>query len=243
MLVHGAAGAVGQALLALGGRAGLNLWGAARGEHATLIRELGARPVDYRREDFTRVLSGGFDVVFDGAPATIRLLARTEWLRFTTNDWAGLLAIANEGFSHQLAELDVISPVLACQIADVSDAFRRTNVFKVLNTLKVPSRRWQKLATALPLALAREPSAVAVAIRSIRSIGDFWDTYFLCTTDRLKPFPWIRTIEPYLTDLQPLSNIEEMEAEALRMDNCLKKLVGQAAAGDRMFFRLRDGLQ
>jgi NADPH:quinone reductase-like Zn-dependent oxidoreductase len=46
--------------------AGLNLWGAARGEHAALIRELGARPVDYRREDFTRVLSGGFDVVFDG---------------------------------------------------------------------------------------------------------------------------------------------------------------------------------
>lgn len=66
VLVHGAAGAVGQALLALGGMAGLNLWGAARGEHAALIRELGARPVDYRREDFTRVLSGGFDIVFDG---------------------------------------------------------------------------------------------------------------------------------------------------------------------------------
>jgi NADPH:quinone reductase-like Zn-dependent oxidoreductase len=66
VLVHGAAGAVGQALLVLGGMAGLDLWGTARGEHATLIRELGAAPIDYEHEDFTRVLPGGFDVIFDG---------------------------------------------------------------------------------------------------------------------------------------------------------------------------------
>jgi NADPH:quinone reductase len=66
VLVHGAAGAVGQALLTLGRMAGLTLWGTARGEHAPLVRELGATPIDYRREDFTRVLPGGFDIVFDG---------------------------------------------------------------------------------------------------------------------------------------------------------------------------------
>ena len=46
--------------------AGLELWGTARGEQAPLIRELGATPIDYQREDFTRALPGGFDVVFDG---------------------------------------------------------------------------------------------------------------------------------------------------------------------------------
>src|SRR5512142_3177103 len=66
VLVHGAAGAVGQALLVLGRMAGLALWGTARGEHAGLVRALGATPIDYQREDFTRALSGGFDVVFDG---------------------------------------------------------------------------------------------------------------------------------------------------------------------------------
>src|SRR5436190_11522835 len=66
VLVHGAAGAVGQALLVLGRMAGLELWGTARGEHAALIRELGATPINYQREDFTRVLAGGFDVIFDG---------------------------------------------------------------------------------------------------------------------------------------------------------------------------------
>ena len=55
-----------KALLALGRLAGLELSGTARGELAALIRELGATPIDYQREDFTRVLPGGFDVVFDG---------------------------------------------------------------------------------------------------------------------------------------------------------------------------------
>jgi NADPH:quinone reductase len=66
VLVHGAAGAVGQALLVLGRLAGLELWGTARGEQLALVRELGATPIDYQREDFTRVLPGGFDVIVDG---------------------------------------------------------------------------------------------------------------------------------------------------------------------------------
>ena len=66
VLVQGAAGAVGQALLVLGRLAGLELWGTARGVHVALVRELGATPIDYQREDATRVLPDGFDVVFDG---------------------------------------------------------------------------------------------------------------------------------------------------------------------------------
>jgi len=65
VLVHGAAGAVGQALLALGRLAGLELWGTAR-------RACGADPRAGRHADrlptrrLPRVLPGGFDVVFDG---------------------------------------------------------------------------------------------------------------------------------------------------------------------------------
>jgi NADPH:quinone reductase len=66
VLVHGAAGAVGQALLVLGKLAGLELWGTVRGEQMALVRELGATPIDYQREDFTRVLPGGFDLIVDG---------------------------------------------------------------------------------------------------------------------------------------------------------------------------------
>jgi NADPH:quinone reductase-like Zn-dependent oxidoreductase len=66
VLVQGAAGAVGQALLVLGKMAGLELWGTGRRDHAALIGRLGATPIDYQHEDFTRALPGGFDVIFDG---------------------------------------------------------------------------------------------------------------------------------------------------------------------------------
>lgn len=66
VLVHGAAGAVGQALLVLGRLAGVELWGTVRRDQMALVRELGATPIDYLHEDFTRVVPGGFDVIVDG---------------------------------------------------------------------------------------------------------------------------------------------------------------------------------
>ena len=66
ILIHGAGGAVGQAQIQLGKLAGFTMWGGAHGRHAALIRQLGATPIDYDREDFTRVVPDGFDVVFDG---------------------------------------------------------------------------------------------------------------------------------------------------------------------------------
>lgn len=66
VLVQGAAGAVGQALIVLGRMAGLEIWGTGRAEQAPMIRALGATPIDYEHEDFTRIVPGGFAVVFDG---------------------------------------------------------------------------------------------------------------------------------------------------------------------------------
>lgn len=66
ILIHGAAGAVGQAQIQLGKLAGFQMWGGARRGQTAVVRELGATPIDYDREDFTTVVPGGFDVVFDG---------------------------------------------------------------------------------------------------------------------------------------------------------------------------------
>ncbi len=69
VLVHGAAGGVGSALLELGGLAGLELYGTASAGNHELVRSLGAIPIDYRNEDFVariRTLTGdGVDAVFD----------------------------------------------------------------------------------------------------------------------------------------------------------------------------------
>ena len=69
ILVHGAAGGVGTALLELGKLAGLEMYGTASKHNHDLVSALGATPIDYRNEDFVkriRSLTGdGVDVVFD----------------------------------------------------------------------------------------------------------------------------------------------------------------------------------
>lgn len=69
ILVHGAGGAVGTALIQLGGLLGLEIYGTASPAKRELVAEQGAVPIDYRREDFAeriRTMAGdGPDAVFD----------------------------------------------------------------------------------------------------------------------------------------------------------------------------------
>jgi NADPH:quinone reductase-like Zn-dependent oxidoreductase len=69
VLIHGAAGGVGSALLELGRLAGLEMYATASRYNHELVSARGATPIDYRTEDFVqriRTLTGdGVDVVFD----------------------------------------------------------------------------------------------------------------------------------------------------------------------------------
>ncbi len=69
VLVHGAAGGVGTALLQLGKLTGLKIYGTASKHNHDLVRSLGATPIDYRNEDFVKrireLTGGGVEVVFD----------------------------------------------------------------------------------------------------------------------------------------------------------------------------------
>jgi NADPH2:quinone reductase len=69
ILVQGAAGGTGTALLELGTLAGLEMYGTASKYNHELVASLGATPIDYRTEDVVkriRSLTGdGVDVVFD----------------------------------------------------------------------------------------------------------------------------------------------------------------------------------
>jgi NADPH:quinone reductase len=66
VLIHGAAGAVGQALLTLGRREGLEMWGTARAADADLVRSFGATAIDFEAGRQPVFGPGDFDVVFDG---------------------------------------------------------------------------------------------------------------------------------------------------------------------------------
>lgn len=70
MLVHGAAGGVGSALLQLGRLAGLEMYGTCSSRGASTVSDLGGIPIDYRQVDFVeeihRLTGEGVDVAFDG---------------------------------------------------------------------------------------------------------------------------------------------------------------------------------
>jgi NADPH:quinone reductase-like Zn-dependent oxidoreductase len=69
ILIHGAGGGVGTALLELGRLAGLEMYGTEVPAKHALVSSLGGFPIDYQTEDFAtrlhQLTEGGVDVVFD----------------------------------------------------------------------------------------------------------------------------------------------------------------------------------
>jgi NADPH2:quinone reductase len=74
VLIHGAAGGVGSALLQLGRLAELELYGTCSARGASAVSDLGAIPIDYEHQDFVkeirRLTGEGADVVFDSIGGT-----------------------------------------------------------------------------------------------------------------------------------------------------------------------------
>jgi NADPH2:quinone reductase len=102
VLVHGAAGGVGTALLDLGRLAGLEMYGTASRSNHELVASFGATPIDYRAEDFVarvRSLTGdGVDVVFDPIGGAHQLWRSYHALRRGGRlVWFGVAAVKQRG--------------------------------------------------------------------------------------------------------------------------------------------------
>jgi NADPH2:quinone reductase len=69
VLIHGATGGVGTALLQLGRLAGLEMYGTCSSRRASAVTDLGGVPIDYQAQDYVkevhRLTGTGVDVVFD----------------------------------------------------------------------------------------------------------------------------------------------------------------------------------
>ena len=74
VLIHGAAGGVGSALLQLGRLAGLEMYGTCSSRGASTVSNLGGIPIDYQHQDFVkevhRLTGEGVDVVFESIGGT-----------------------------------------------------------------------------------------------------------------------------------------------------------------------------
>ncbi len=102
VLIHGAAGGVGTALLDLGKLAGLEMYGTASKHNHGLVSWFGATPIDYRNEDFVgqiRALTGdGVDAVFDPIGGARQLWRSYRALRHGGRlVWFGVAATTKSG--------------------------------------------------------------------------------------------------------------------------------------------------
>jgi NADPH2:quinone reductase len=74
VLIHGAAGGVGSALLQLGRLAGLEMYGTCSSRGAPVVSDLGGVPIDYQHQDFVeeihRLTGEGVDAVFESIGGT-----------------------------------------------------------------------------------------------------------------------------------------------------------------------------
>lgn len=74
VLIHGASGGVGTALLQLGRLAGLEMYGTCSSRGAPTVTGLGGMPIDYRNQDFVqeiqRLTGAGVDAVFESIGGT-----------------------------------------------------------------------------------------------------------------------------------------------------------------------------
>jgi NADPH2:quinone reductase len=101
VLIHGASGGVGSALLQLGRLAGLEMYGTCSSRGAAAVSELGGIPIDYQHQDFVteiyRLTNRGVHVVFDSLGGTHIWRSRKALRRGGKVVAYGLTASLNQG--------------------------------------------------------------------------------------------------------------------------------------------------
>jgi NADPH2:quinone reductase len=125
VLIHGAAGGVGSALLQLGRLAGLQIYGTCSKRGASAVSDLGGIPINYQDQDFVkeinRLTSVGVDVVFDGIGGAhiwrsrnaLRPGGRVVAYGITSSLRGGRLASGRPGRRHRYREIAIFGLYIA----------------------------------------------------------------------------------------------------------------------------------
>lgn len=125
VLIHGASGGVGTALLQLGRLAGLEMYGTCSSQGAPAVSKLGGVPIDYRHQDFVaeihRLTGQGVDVVFDSIGGShiwrsrkaLRPGGKVVAYGLTGSLRGGRLASGRSGGRHRFREIAVFAFYIA----------------------------------------------------------------------------------------------------------------------------------
>jgi NADPH2:quinone reductase len=166
VLIQGAAGGVGTALLDLGRLAGLEMFGTASKHNHELVSKFGATPIDYRTEDFVERIRGvtgdGVDAVFDPIGGARQLWRSYRALRKRGRlVWFGVAATSKAGM--KVIPLTLLTLALLKLIPDGKKALTTPNL--------ATSARMQTLTELLDsLAAGQLRPAVAERIHLLEAV-------------------------------------------------------------------------
>lgn len=125
VLIHGASGGVGSALMQLGALVGLEMYGTCSSRGASAVKELGGIPIDYQNQDFVKeihdITGDGVDAVFDGmggphmwrSRKALRRGGRVVVYGLTSSLQGGRLASGRSGSRHRYRALGVFGLYIA----------------------------------------------------------------------------------------------------------------------------------
>src|SRR5439155_8912707 len=125
VLIHGAAGGVGSAILQLGRLAGLEMYGTCSSRGESAVSDLGGIPIDYQQLDFVkeihRLTGEGVDAIFDGIGGThiwrsrkaLGLGGTVVAYGLTSSLRGGRLASARSGRRHRFREIRIFGLYIA----------------------------------------------------------------------------------------------------------------------------------
>ncbi len=125
VLIHGASGGVGTALLQLGRLAGLEMYGTSSSRGAAAVSELGGIPIDYQQQDFVKEIQGltdpGAHVVFDSmggahiwrSREALRTGGKVVAYGLTSSLRGGRLATGHPGSRHRFRAIAVFGLYIA----------------------------------------------------------------------------------------------------------------------------------
>ena len=171
ILVHGAAGGVGSALLDLGRLAGLEVYGTASKQNHEFVSSMGAIPIDYRTEDFVeriRSLTGdGVNAVLDPIGGAKQLWRSNQALRKGGRlVWFGVAATSRSGMG--VIPMSLLMKGLLMLLPDgkksltTPDLAKTTRMETLSDLLESLSKRLLKpiVADRIPLAEASRAHAM-----------------------------------------------------------------------------------
>ena len=125
VLIHGAAGGVGSALLQLGRLAGLEMYGTCSSRGTSTVSDLGGIPIDYQHQNFVkeihRLTGDGVDVVFDSiggahiwrSREALRSGGRVVAYGLTGSLREGRLASGRSGTRHRFRAIGIFGAYIA----------------------------------------------------------------------------------------------------------------------------------